>query len=193
MPELTAPIHPIECQVMADWLNPDWHFLQPCSIIAVTSVPGQVLSFTALFPDGSVYGRLPIMAFRSSDLRSLDVYGEDPCVCQVWDNPSAYFAVVKHPMLATREARLSIPGRPVMNGEYLFTVDYYGSSGAEGAGEWGWKPAHLFWADNGRLVALPNNKVAWPVKAYVDELWSLENPPKYRPQPRVYSTEEQGL
>lgn len=69
--------------------------------------------------------------------------------------------------LAERCCRVLFPDRTQHNGRYRFTVDWYGTSDAERAGDGGHKCAHVIELEDGNYCALPNNRILWADPALI--------------------------
>lgn len=152
----------------------------------VASVPGQAIGFHVLLENGAQYGRLPIHALLAEPRgRRFD----KPSILETWDAPSSSVSCITYDFLVGKrvEANLSdaIPGG-WYPGEYLFTLDWYGSPYAEGVGDLGWKCAHILRLDVGCFAALPNNKIRWHDKAFVRPFFER---PDYKVNPVKWSVE----
>lgn len=189
MPELNASIPQFECFVRDEFL----YGLQrghgeftPGMCHAISAVPGRAMGFHVLLNNGAHIGRLPIHAVVTKDKApAVDV--EKPWLLQLWDVFAANVSVVEYDYLSGMRCRAVLADKSIHGGEYLFTVDYWGSSAAEAAGDGGWKAHNVCALDNGWLCALPNNRLCFFEPSLVRP---FERPPDYVTMPRTWKVED---
>lgn len=157
----------------------------PCIVFGVTSIPARAITFTCLLDNGAQVARLPISAFcwRPCDEQSLEVL-------ELWDCFSYNIACVEYDYLKSTRVTTYLKDRQKYEGEYMFTLDWYGSKFAEEPGETGFKTAHILKLDNGNFAAQPNNRICWHdpsfvAKPYIDE----DNKPNYLVNTHVWKCE----
>jgi hypothetical protein len=140
----------------------------PVTAFGICSMAGRVLCFHVMAHNGAQIARVPIHKLRLLETGDvLDNKADYPVhFHQPWDCFSYEFSVTEFDYLAgaVPEIRWGLSKLP-LRGRYLFTVDWFGTAQAEGAGEEGHKNAHVIALLNGRLVAMPNNLVRWHVAA----------------------------
>lgn len=125
-------------------------------VFAVASIPGRSLMFHCLLSNGAQVGRLPISAFCWKECEHLPVE-----VVQTWDSFGYELSVTEYESLKHLDCQVLLRDKKWYRGVYMFTVDWYGCSLAENAGEDGWKCAHVVKLDSGHFAAVPNNRSCW--------------------------------
>jgi len=125
----------------------------PCCVFGVTSIPSRSIMFTTMLNNGSQVARLPISAFcwKECDPQPLEVL-------ELWDNFSYSISCVEYDYLKGLRVSSFLKDKNWYEGEYMFTLDWYGSNAAEEPGEGGFKTAHILKLDNGNFAAQPNNR-----------------------------------
>ena len=185
MSELNTNVPVFECLVRAEYLYDGERAGQyeKAAVFGVASVPGRALGFHCLLDCGAVYGRLPISALAHKESTSPASVGE----CQLWDCPSEHVSCIEYDLLKESRCTVLLPGGE-KQGQYMFTLDWWGSSYAESAGNLGWKSAHVIRPDNGWFAAQPNNRILWECPAFVKRA----RKPEYKLTTRVYKCELAG-
>ena len=129
----------------------------------VSSLWGRALGWHVMLENGAQIGRLPIHALCSKPgSRKREIAD-----LQLWDCFSYNPAVVEYEFLAGMACIAYLKDRSEVNGQYMFTVDWYGSEFAEGAGDLGWKCAHILELEEGNYAALPNNRILWREPSFI--------------------------
>lgn len=154
----------------------------------VSTIENRALGFHVLLDDGACIGRLPIHALAMK-VDAPPTLLDDPGLLQLWDCFSYHATVTEWDWLSEMRCRVTLPDKGVHGGKYLFTVDYYGSTTAEDAGDSGWKCHHVIELDNGWLCAQPNNRVCWFEPSAVTPFGAGETP-DYLIMPRTWKTED---
>lgn len=153
---------------------------------AVTSLEARALGFHVLLDNGAHIGRLPIHALvQRSDAAVVPV--DEPWRRQLWSCFSYEVACTEYDWLSGCRVRAMLPNKQTVGGDYLFTLDYYGSQTAESAGENGWKAHNIAALDDGTFCALPNNRLQFFIPSHVTP---FETPPKYRTMSREWHVED---
>jgi hypothetical protein len=156
-----------------------------CLVHGASSISGRALGFHVLLRNGASIGRLPVSA-----LRGKKITGAPLNYLQLWDCPSYDMTVNVYDAFAGCECIVKLRDTETTykdrKGRYMMTFDWYGSSIAEGAGDFGWKSAHLIALGCGHYCLQPNNRVLFDVKAWVD---NAEWPLGYVRNSRVWSVE----
>lgn len=188
MPELNADVPRFECLVRAEFLygfQDGFGDFEPGICHSVAAIQGRALGFHVLLDNGAHIGRLPIHALVQHE-RATVIPESDVWRLQLWDCFSYKLSVIEHDWLSELRVKCALTDGTVLGGEYMFTVDYYGSDVAEDAGHAGWKCHHVLALDNGCYAALPNNRVAF---AEPSRVTPFDQPPKYKIMPRTWKTE----
>ena len=133
-----------------------------CQVFGADSVEGHAIGFDCLTDCGAMFARLPISAFCSRPCEPQDL-----AVLQAWDNFS--YDVEAHEYLALRHMACSCLLRDQQwhHGTYMFTLSWKRSPYAEGAGEGGFKRAHIVKLDSGNYAAQPNNRMKWHEPSFI--------------------------
>lgn len=154
------------------------------AVFGVAAVPGRALGFHVMTERGAQIGRVPIHSLCTKPCRPLDLE-----LVELWDVMSPEVSVHEYGYLRGRLCQTILPDRSRHPARYLFTVDWIGSSYAEGAGDLGWKCAHVLELDSGPLAAQPNNRILWYDPAFIEAPHADGDPPEYRLHTRTYSAE----
>jgi hypothetical protein len=169
MPTLNADVPVFDCLIRREYLyNLERHHgeVEPCTVFGVSSIEGRALGFWVLIHStGAVIGRLPVSALcteADAPHRAFDVL-------QTWSAFSYELAVHEFGHLAGRRCLALLRDQEQLEATYRFTIDYYGSSYAENAGDGGWKCHHVLELDDGCLALLPNNRILWSDPAVIPE------------------------
>lgn len=187
MPELNENLPVFECLIRREFLYNGKRAhgeYEKCAVFGVASVPGRALGFHCLLPNGAVYSRLPIHALvHKSPPEGTFVVSD----LQLWDAPSEHVSCIEYDFLKESRCHVYLPGGEV-NGTYMFTLDWHGSSYADSAGALGWKHAHFIRMDNGYFCAQPNNRVLFELPCWT----KVQGKPDYALCERVYKCEVGG-
>lgn len=161
-----------------DWIDGTAH--------AIALLPARCLCFHVLLDNGAHIGRLPIhaLAWKVPDK---PVPEDEPWRVQLWDVFSYDGAVTEYDYLSGMRCRAMLSDGSASGGNYLFTVDYFGTQQSEMAGDLGWKCHHVLALDNGWLAALPNNRLCFAEPAVTRP---FDKPPTYKTISRTWRTEQ---
>ena len=159
---------------------------------AVSALYGQALTFHVMLESGAVRGRLPIHALLDpQNIR--ENHGPDEFLdlldLELWDCLSYDCTVIEYDYLSGMRVKTCLRNGKWYAGEYMFTVDWEGSTESEAAGDNGWKCHHILRLDNGHFAAQPNNRIRWfdPSFTRVD---SLNSAPRYVTADRTWKCEQ---
>lgn len=158
----------------------------PCIVFGVASIQGRALGFHVLTEDGAQIARLPIHALcwkESAPEQELDHL-------QLWDCMSYDLAVHTYSHLARAACRTVLKDGKWYDGEYAFTIDWYGSEYAENPGEIGHKCAHIIRLENGNFAAQPNNRILWADPSFIVNPFAAK--PDYLVNTHVWKCEGTG-
>jgi hypothetical protein len=154
-------------------------------VFGVASLYGRALGFHVLTENGATFWRLPIHALcHRADAPAMPLDW-----LQIWDCFSYDVAVTCFDRLCAMRVQAYLKDRRWYDGQYVFTIDWYGSEDAEEAGEGGHKCAHVLALDNGNYAALPNNSLKWLDPAFVTPYQAR---PDYRINTHVWKVERGG-
>ena len=188
MSTLSINIPLFYCLLRKEYLyNLEDHFGEylPCSVFGVTSIPSRAITFTCMIDNGAQVARLPISAFcwKESEPQPLEVL-------ELWDCFSYNVTCVEYDYLRGLRASAFLKDKQNHDGEYCFTLDWYGSSTAENPGEGGFKTAHILKLDNGSFAAQPNNRICWYEPAFiVNPYTESETKPDYKVNSHIWKCE----
>lgn len=156
----------------------------PVCVFGVASIPGRALGFHVLTENGAVIWRLPLHALCHTPAAV-----EQPLDwLQFWDCFSYHAEATVFDRLRDARVRVQLRDRSWEGGQYLFTLDWYGSEDAEEAGDGGHKCAHLIALDNGNFAAQPNNRIQWFCPAFVTP---FTEKPDYVSNTRIWKVERE--
>jgi hypothetical protein len=163
MPELNANIPPIDCYVRGNFLrnqedSHDKYF--ECVIFGVSSVQNRSPLFHFMMADGGLWWRMPINAFcKEPNTPEVDLHN-----LVLWNSFSPNVAVTKFANLANLKMSYRDRNRNVVQGKYLFTLDWHNPESnrlddgySETPNEH--KCGHVIQRDDGNFAIQPNNRV----------------------------------
>jgi hypothetical protein len=160
-------------------------FLQVC-VFAASSLAGRALGFHVLTENGAAIWRLPIHALcHKTDAPVMPLNH-----LQLWDCFSYHITSTKFDRLADLRVKVHLTDSIWEGGQYLFTLDWYGSEDAEEMGEGGHKCAHIIALDNGNFCAQPNSRLKWFDPAFVTP---FDSKPDYLTSTKVWKVEREQL
>jgi hypothetical protein len=163
VPELNANIPPIDCYVRGNFLrnqedSHDKYF--ECVIFGVSSVQNRSPLFHFMMEDGGLWWRMPINAFcKEPNTPEVDLHN-----LVLWNSFSPNVAVTKFANLANLKMSYRDRNRNVVQGKYLFTLDWHNPESnrlddgySETPNEH--KCGHVIQRDDGNFAIQPNNRV----------------------------------
>jgi len=156
-----------------------------CSVFGVTSIPARAITFTCMINNGSQVARLPISAFcwKECNPQPLEVL-------ELWDCFSYNLTCVSYDYLKGLRVSSFLKDKKWYDGEYMFTLDWYGSPYAEDPGEGGFKTAHIIKLDTGNFAAQPNNRICWYEPAFIPKPYKeSESKPDYKVNEHTWKCE----
>jgi len=187
MPELNVDVPRFYCYLKKEFLyNGGKHqgeFVDIC-VFGAASVAGRALGFHILTENGATFWRMPIHSLchkKDAPVMPLDWH-------QFWDCFSYEITCNVFARLQDARCRVQMRDRSWKGGQYLFTLDWYGSEDAQDAGDGGHKCAHVIALDNGNFVAQPNNRVQWFCPAFITP---FKEKPDYLVNTSVYKVERE--
>lgn len=154
------------------------------SVFGAASIAGRAITFHVLTEDGAVIWRLPIHALchlAEAPLQPLDWL-------QMWDCFSYDVSYTEFSRLRDTRVRVQMRDRSWEGGQYMFTLDWFGSPDAEEAGDGGAKCGHVIALDNGNFAMQPNNRIQWFCPAFVTP---FTEKPDYITNTRVWKVERE--
>jgi hypothetical protein len=187
VPELNADIPRLYCYVRKEYLydlqSHRGEFIKAC-IFGISSLYGKAVGFHALLENGAMIWRLPISALASDQ----EAPHQPLEILQLWDSFSYSVSVTEFAHLEGLRCRVLLKDKRAYEGEYVLTVDWYGSNDSEEPGDGGHKCAHLIQLDNGCFALQPNNRICWFEPAFVTP---FTDPPDYRTNNQTWKCENQ--
>lgn len=179
------------CLLRKEYLyNLQDHFgeYEHCSVFGVTSMPARAITFTCMINNGSQVARLPISAFcwKECEPQPLEVL-------QLWDCFSYNLTCVSYDYLKGLRVSSFLKDKKWYDGEYMLTLDWYGSPYAEDPGEGGFKTAHIIKLDTGNFAAQPNNRICWYEPSFITKPYKdSESKPDYKVNEHTWKCEGQS-
>jgi len=158
----------------------------PCIVFGVSSVQHRAIGFHVMTELGAQIARLPIHALcwkKGADIQPLDHL-------ELWDCFSYNFAVHAYMHLSRNRCKVMLKDKKMYDGEYVTTIDWFGSEYAENPGEIGHKCAHIIKLDNGNFAAQPNNRILWADPSFITE--PFKKKPDYYINSHVWKCENTG-
>jgi hypothetical protein len=124
-------------------------------VFGLQSCSGTILTFHVMTDTGMVRSRVPLS----------ELYVEKPQkdipfnFKQLWDCFSENVVVVEYKFLAYHRAQIVLRDGSKVWGTYMFTVDWYDNPYSDEPSDY--KCGHVFAADDGYLLCMPNNRIFW--------------------------------
>lgn len=197
---LNANVPVIECFLRKEYLydldESQAGELVPVTIYGVRSLYGRALGWHVLTKDtGASIWNLPISAFvhdgggkLSPDMGLPPHYAVE--ALQLWDCFSYQLSVTEFDHLSGRRCLVMLKNGRRELGNYLFTVDWYGSNYAENAGDGGHKCAHIIELECGLYAAQPNNRILWADPSHNPKPFAAA--PDYKTMTRTWHCEHES-
>jgi hypothetical protein len=160
MPELNENVPIFACLIRKEYLyDLQKHHgeYETALVFGLASVYGRALGFHLLTETGAQVARVPLSAlvFKEHEPHLPLHY------LQLWDCFAYECSVIDFDLLHEMRVQVILRDKQVIDGSYMFTVDWYGNSSSEQPGEDGHKNAHVIQLDCGCIAAQPNNRILW--------------------------------
>jgi hypothetical protein len=162
MPHLVENIPPVECYVRKEYLtnHESGHgSYEHCYWVSAKSIPSRALYIESYLTQyGALYDKLPISAYVwKKDIKEFLSLSD----LQMWDCLSYGIVSIEKTFMRDRRCRVLLPfSKAWMSGQYIFTLDPYGSGTlAETPNEH--KSYNFIRLDNGQFGCYPNNRIIW--------------------------------
>lgn len=188
MPTLNTDVPRFYCLLRKEFLydgeSHKGEFVKVC-VFGVASIAGRALGFHVLTEEGAVIWRLPLHALCHKE----DAPAQPLDWLQFWDCFGYDVCAMEFARLREARVRVQLRDRSWQGGQYLFTLDWFGSPDSEEAGDGGHKCAHILALDNGNFAAQPNNRIQWFCPAFVTP---FRNKPDYVTNTAVWKVERES-
>ena len=145
-------------------------------VFALQSYPGTILTFHVMTDTGMVRSRVP-MSEIYTDEHTNDIPFNYK---QLWDCFSENVTVSEYSFLGYHRAQIVLRDGTKVWGTYMFTVDWFHNPYSDEPSDY--KCGHVFAADDGYLLCMPNNRIFWR-----DSNWVTKKLPENLKQFRVYT------
>jgi hypothetical protein len=126
-----------------------------CYVFALQSVSGKILTFHIMTDYGMLRSRVPIHEIFHKEPTS-DIPFDYK---MLWDCFSYKVSVIEFSYLIDKRCEVILKDKTKVWATYLFTVDWYDNDYSEEPTDY--KCAHVLRADDGYLLAQPNNRILW--------------------------------
>ena len=90
---------------------------------------------------------------------------------QLWDCFSENISVTKYEYLESKRCKVMLRDTTEVWAEYMFTVDWYDNAYSEEPSDY--KCAHILVADDGYLLAQPNNRIYWKDSNWITKVFPV--------------------
>lgn len=138
-------------------------------VFGIQSVGGKILTFHVMTDYGMLRSRVPISEIFINE-PEVDIPAHFK---QLWDCFSETVVVTRFDYLVDKRCQVVLKDKTQPWGTYMFTVDWYDNPYSENPSDY--KCAHVIKADDGYLMAMPNNRIFWK-----DMNWITKEFPDYR-------------
>ena len=169
MSKLVENLPPIECYVRKEYLrdHKDGHGeYEHCYWVTAKSIPSRALYIECYLTEyGALYDKLPISAYTwKSEITEYLPLSD----LQMWDCLSYNIVCIEKTFMKARNCKVYLPSKKWLVGEYLFTLDTYGSGTlAETPNEH--KSYNFIKLHNGQFGCYPNNRIIWEDASFTPE------------------------
>ncbi len=173
MAELNVDLPIWDCKIRSEYLydleshHGEYEFV---CVFGLASVYGRALGFHLMTHRGAQLARIPISAIVHKE--------HDPHIplhhLQLWDCFSYDVSITAFDFIGEMRCKVILRDKLILDGTYMFTVDWYGNNDAEEPGEDGHKNAHVIALDCGCYAAQPNNRIIWREPSLVSDPWRPE-------------------
>jgi hypothetical protein len=204
MSELNVNIPRFYCLVRKEFLynleRGHGTFMKAC-VFGVASLAGRAIGFHVLLDNGAVMFRLPIHAL----CHKIDAPATPLDWLQMWDCFGYEVSCIVFDQLKDSRVEVVMKDKSWREGQYLFTLDWYGNNDSEEAGDGGHKCAHVIALDEGNFAAQPNNRIKWKAPHFVEPFkekpdfitnthaWSVGSGPEWGTDPGHFDLHAKGL
>ena len=154
-------------------------------VFALQSYPGTILTFHVMTDTGMVRSRVPMS----------EIYTDEPTndipfnYKQLWDCFSENVTVSEYSFLGYHRAQIVLRDGTKVWGTYMFTVDWFHNPYSDEPSDY--KCGHVFAADYGYLLCMPNNRIFWRDSNWVTKKLP-ENLKQFRVDTELPSVENQS-
>lgn len=123
-------------------------------LVSVRAVKGKALTFSVLLENGVLFTGLPIHALGGGRVRALHEL-------EMWDCLSYSIDVFELGLLRGMRVSVKLTTEEILQGEYVFTVDFNCKSELSGLAETPdeWKMLHFVRLDEGNFCLYPQNRI----------------------------------
>jgi hypothetical protein len=138
-------------------------------VFGIQSVEGKILTFHIMTDYGMLRSRVPISEiYIKPPKEDIPLHYK-----QLWDCFSENVNICRFEYLNEKKCEVILKDKSKVWASYMFTVDWFNNPYSENPSDY--KCAHILAADNGYLMAMPNNRIFWK-----DMNWITKDFPDYR-------------
>lgn len=154
-------------------------------IFGVQSVSNTMLTFHGMTDYGMLRSKIPLS----------EVYIKQPVndvpynYKALWDCFSESISIVKYEYLEHKRCKALLRDKTEVWAEYMFTLDWFDNAYSEEPSDY--KCAHVLAADDGYLLALPNNRLYWKDSNWITKKFPIR-PQEFKVDTEVMSVENQS-
>jgi hypothetical protein len=124
-------------------------------VFGIQSVGGKILTFHVMTDYGMLRSRVPISEiFFKKPYQDLPTHFK-----QLWDCFSEDVNVTRFDYMVGKRCEVVLKDSVKVWATYMFTVDWFNNPYSENPSDY--KCAHILAADDGYLLAMPNNRIYW--------------------------------
>ena len=142
--------------VKRSWLTKnenDNDFFDNCYVFGVQSYSDRILTFHIMTDYGALRSRVPISELYHKKPSDDIPYHHK----QLWDCFSENASIVSYSYLKDRRCKVLLKSKKEIWGRYQFTIDWFNNPYSDEPSDY--KCAHVIFADDGYLLAMPNNRI----------------------------------
>ena len=132
-------------------------------VFGIQSVSSKILTFHVMTNFGMMRSRVPISEiFIHKPVKDIPYHFK-----QLWDCFGEVCEVYRFDYLEGLRCQVKLRDKSMIWATYMFTVDWYDNPSSEEASDY--KCAHVLHADDGYLLAMPNNRIFWKDSNWITE------------------------
>jgi hypothetical protein len=156
-------------------------------VFGAQSCSGKILTFHVMTDSGMLRSRVPISEIYTKEIRPVDDIPFN--FKQLWDCFSENISVIEYDFLSSHRAQIVLRDGSKVWGTYMFTVDWFDNPYSDEPSDY--KCGHIFAADDGYLLCMPNNRIFWRDSNWVTKQLP-ENLKQFKIDTELLSVENQS-
>lgn len=154
-------------------------------IFGIQSIANTILTFHGMTDYGMLRSKIPLSEIYIKVPTEDIPYNHKA----LWDCFSENLTITKYEYLEHKRCKALLRDKKEVWAEYMFTVDWYDNAYSEEPSDY--KCAHILTADEGYLLALPNNRLYWKDSNWITKEFPIK-PQEFKVDTEIISVENQS-